>query len=68
MVKSENHFDAGNGWPRTRAGVLTLSNEELTDLVMLCNVESVDPDNCLACFAYITLIERDQHGVPCSTK
>lgn len=48
-----DHFNTGEGWPQSRAEVEALSAEDIFEFMGCCAEEPADPDDCLACYAYM---------------
>jgi hypothetical protein len=56
---TEKHLNTTTEWPQTRAEVELASADVLTDFMSCCHVEPADFDNCLACYAYLVVQNRE---------
>jgi hypothetical protein len=62
----EEHYvvDDNSSYPKTRAEVVQSPDWVLEALMAECSVDPGEPDECLACFAYRILSDREQEAKP----
>ena len=52
------HYNTSERYPQTRAEVAAADTEMLVAFMGECPVEPADPDECLACYAYMVVQKR----------
>lgn len=63
----EEHYNTGPGYPQTKAEVDALPTPALHDFMARCGVEPADFDDCLACYAYWVVQNRESEVDPTGT-